>query len=141
MSTARFDAGQGFVWIPEGPYALQQNIAATPAPILVTTPSSPDVWRIDYASLVLDYHGGDARTECNMGLNFHGTSPNYPFLAVSAYHDILDPSGEYDNRHIAQLTLPFYVPQDVYIMLWGGSQVGGGSQITGTVGLSRAVRF
>jgi hypothetical protein len=138
MSQARFDTGQQYVWQPLVTNVAQQNASAAAFPVFNTGPDG--LYRVDYASVVLEYAGGDGRAFAELCIYF-GTGINYPFLACACQHALADLTGTWNNRAMEQISLPFMLPSGFAIMLRGGTSDGSGSTITGTVAISHAYGF
>lgn len=134
MSEARYDTGQAYLWRSIGLYHHTQSVGAAPFTLVNLTPAT-QVYRIDYASLVLSWAHGDANASAEL-CTYLGDGDYVPFLAVAseAQADVLNPS--YRNKYLAQLSLPFWFQGDVAIVLRGESGLGSGSTIYGTVTVS-----
>jgi hypothetical protein len=138
MSVARFDTGQDLVWEPLGTFHAGQSVGAAPLAIANINPTAQFFFRVDYASLVLRFLNlTDVNAWAEMSLST--TTGVYPaFLTVSSSAETAPNPLEYQERYLAQLTLPFVVIHDAAIFIRGGSDGTAVSNYDGTVTLSRA---
>jgi hypothetical protein len=129
-----------YFWQPMGNFTVATNIDNTNVNFGPGVTSADKVYRIDYASLIIDYQLVDGECEADMYIN---TLAGYeaPFLSVSARpfadtaSDVLVPQ----HRWEVQLSLPFYIVGNWGIFVRGfSSSLIGISTIWATLSASQA---
>jgi hypothetical protein len=132
-----FDADQSFLWYPQGAISVNQSVGAGATAVMGADVTTWDYYRIDWVSLVLNYHFSDGNTSFEACIR--DTSGNYfPFLSVAAT-DLSDFTPEfYINKVNSQTTNPFFLSGNNSIFLRGESGLGSASDGTITVSYSTA---
>jgi hypothetical protein len=146
MGTGDFDTGSVWKWFPLGVYSLSQAISAPRAPVIGVGPGTARMVRVDFASILLDYDGGDGNASGQLEISGDSPPPYYPFLNVAGYTpfymETIDgigtqiPSLMYQNKWLSQTSNPFYTAVPFTIWLVGESGLFAASTIAASVGLS-----
>jgi hypothetical protein len=81
MSNAQFDGGHQLRWFPQGSVYGVLNVNTGPVVMAVLNPAAIGIIRIDYASVVLDYHVSDDNASASIGLYVGGDT--YPLVTCA----------------------------------------------------------
>jgi hypothetical protein len=99
--------GRSLSWRPLGSFFMDTGISFSWFALDHLSTSPGRFYRIDSASLIIDYHDSDLNVWADMGID-PGTGTTYPFLSVSADVRGSEVPGS-TRRVMAQLQNPFTV--------------------------------
>lgn len=144
MSNAPYDGGHSLRWVPQRTVSLEVNVGDPVASMVTLDAAALGYIRIDYASLVLDYHVSDFNASGTMALYYPTSGFTVPFLAVAGLPITYTAAGialvsPYAAERVCeQLSNPFIVTDTVNVYLYGHGADGTSSNVGGTISFSAA---
>lgn len=134
MSNAPFDAGRDQRWHALNTFDYNGSILAGERTLVSLDLSPSAIYRVDYASVVLQYEAGDGNAYAWLSVFDPLALTSGPFLSASS--GVWTPATTWPLAICAQLTLPFIITRAAEIRVNGHGQFGGASVINGTVSVS-----
>lgn len=110
------------IWQPFGTYFMNTGISFSWFSMGGFSTRIGKAYRIDMATLIIDYHATDLNCWADMGID-PGTGTPMPFLSVEANPVNVSNAPNFSRRWMAQLTNPFTIAGNFGVLVQSG--VGG----------------
>jgi hypothetical protein len=142
MSNAPFDQGLDRRWHALGVFAFSEPVNSGFTEIHLLDETGYAVFRIDFASVILEYAVSDGTASGELAIQPTAFGPAVPFLSAAGNPETYmvgstptaSPYGQ--ERICTQLSLPFYVTASSYLYVSGHGTDGSSSLVRGLVAVS-----